>query len=93
MKFKTVARSVAYAVVFDPADQGLVDAALIDKILQQPADRIIGKRSDDGGVQAEAAFQTAGDVVFAAAFADVEGSCGGDAAVAWIEAEHDFAQD
>jgi hypothetical protein len=83
---------VADTVVFDPADQRLVDAPLIDKILKEAADRIIGKGRDDGGVQTEAAFQSARDVVFAAAFTDFEGTRRGDAAVAGIKAQHDFTE-
>ena len=91
-KIESVARGVAYSIVFNPADQRLVDTALINKILKKPADGIIGKRGDDGGVQAEAALQSTSDIIFAAALADFEGTRRGDAAVAWIEAEHDFAQ-
>ena len=42
--------------------------------------------------QAEAAAQAAGDVVFAAAFPGGELAGGADAALAGIEAEHDFAE-
>ena len=91
-EIEAVARGVADAIVFDPADQRLIDAALINEILKKAANGIIGKRGDDGSVQAETAFQSASDVVFAAAFADFEGTCRGDAAVAGIEAEHDFAE-
>jgi hypothetical protein len=91
-EIKAVSRCVAYAIVFDPADQRLVYAALINKILKQPADGIIGEDRDDGGVQAETALQSARYVVFAATFADFEGTRGGDGAVAGVKAEHDFTE-
>src|ERR1700675_2159790 len=91
-KIEAVARRVAYAVMFDPANQRLVYASLIDKVLQQPPHGIIGERRDDRGVQAEAALQSAGDIVFAAALAHIEGSRRGNAAVTWVEAQHDFAK-
>ena len=50
----------------------LVDAALVHQVFDQAADGVVGERGDDGGLEAEAAAQAAGDVVLAAAFPDVE---------------------
>src|SRR5215469_7806725 len=70
------------AVIFDPAHQRLIDAALIHQILNEAAYRIIGERGDDGGIHAKAAFEAARDVVFAAAFVGFEVARSGGAAVA-----------
>ena len=43
-------------------------------------------------LQAEAFAQAAGDVVFAAAFPDLEFAGGADAALAGVEPQHDFAE-
>jgi len=51
------------------------------------------KAVHDGGFQAEAFAQAAGGVVLAAAFPDLEVAGGADAALAGIEAEHDFAEE
>jgi hypothetical protein len=56
------------------------------------ADLVVNERSDDGGFQAEAFAETAGGIVFAAAFPDLEVPGGADAALAGIEAKHDFAE-
>ena len=61
-------------------------------ILRQPPDRIIGKGRDDRRVQAEATFQSARDVVFAAAFPHLKLTRGVNAPVARIEPQHDFAE-
>ncbi len=91
-EIKAVAGGAADAIVLDPADERWVDAALIHEILKQAADGIIGEGGDHGGVQAEAALQAARDVVFAAAFADIERPRCGDALFAGIEAHHDFTE-
>ena len=75
-----------------PLDEFGGDAALQDEILEQPADVVVGERGADGGLEAEAAAQAAGDVVFAAAFPDPELARGADAALARVEPQHDFAQ-
>ena len=70
----------------------MIDAALEDEVFDEAADGVVGERGGDGGAQAEAAAQSAGHVVFAAALPDLELACGVDAGVAGIEAEHDFAE-
>ena len=89
---EAVADIAADAIVLDPFEQGEVDAALEHEVFDKAADGVVGKRGGDGGTQAEAATEAAGDVVFAAALPDLEVAGGVDAGVAGIEAEHDFAK-
>ncbi len=91
-EIQAVADRAADAVERNPFDERRVDAALHDEIFDETADWIVGERRDDGGAFAEAFAEAAGDVVFAAAFPDVEGARRMDAAFAWIEAEHDFTE-
>ena len=92
MKVQPVAHRAAHAVKRHPLDEFRVHAALQNKILDQPPDLVVGERGANGGLEAEAAAQAAGDVVFAAAFPDLEFAGRADAAFARIEPEHDFAQ-
>ncbi len=71
---------------------GQVDSALEHEVFDEAADGVVGERGDDGCLEAEAAAESAGYVVLAAAFGGDELACGGDAVVAGIEAEHDFAE-
>src|SRR5712664_1644727 len=91
-KIEAVARRAAHAVVLHPAHQRLVHAALVNEILKEPPDRIIGERRDDRGVQAEATLQPACDVVFPAAFAHFKGSRRCNPPVSRVEPHHDLAQ-
>jgi len=89
---EAVADVAADAVVLDPLEQREVDTALEHEVFDEAADGVVGERGGDGGAQAEAATEAAGDVVFAAALPDLELAGGVDAGVAGIEAEHDFAE-
>ena len=89
---EAVAHGAADAVVGDPLEQGGVDAALEDEVFDEAADGVLSERGSDGGAQAEAAAQAAGHVVLAAAFPNGEVAGGVDAALAGVEAQHDFAQ-
>ena len=91
-KVEAVADGAAHAVVGNPFEQGSIHAALQDEVFDQAADGVVGQRGGDGGAQAEAAAQSAGHVVFAAALPHLKLARGVDAALAGIEAEHDFAQ-
>jgi hypothetical protein len=91
-KIQAVADSAAHSVMLHPSDQRLVDATLINKILNKPPDWIVGERGNDGGVQPEAALQATRNVVFAAPFVYIKMSRGSNAAVARIEAQHHFPQ-
>ena len=91
-EIEAVAHRPADAVVGHPLDELGRHAALQDEILEQPADVVVRKRGADGGAQAEAAAQTAGDVVFAAAFPDLEFARCAHAPFAGVKPQHDFAQ-
>ena len=86
-----VADRAADAVVLDPR-HALLDAALEHQVFDEAADGVVRERGDDGGVEAEAALQPAGDVVLAAALPHLERARGVDAEVAGIEPQHDFAE-
>jgi hypothetical protein len=58
----------------------LVHAALVDEVLHQAAHRVVDQRRHHRRLQAEAALEAAGDVVFAAAFPHLERARGVDAA-------------
>src|ERR1022692_2803636 len=58
----------ADTVVFPPAEVCLLDAALIDQVLDEVTDRVVGQGGDKPGSQAEAPLQAARDVVLPAAF-------------------------
>ena len=77
---------------FDPFHVRLIDAALIDQILNQAADRIVGKSRHDRRVETETSFQSASDIVFAAAFPHLERPRRVYPLIARIEPEHHFAE-
>src|SRR5207248_5443911 len=60
---ESVAGGVADAIVLNPAHERLINAALINQILEQTADRITGEGGDDGAFHTEAALQPTRDVV------------------------------
>src|SRR5207245_7177106 len=73
-KIQTVARHPAHSIMFDPAHQRLVHAALVHEVLQKTPNGIIGECRDDRRVQAETALQSARDVIFPAPLAHLESS-------------------
>src|SRR5690242_16560235 len=91
-EIQAVAHTAADAVELDPADQRLVDAALVNQILEQPPDGVVGERGHDRAIQPETALQAARDIVLAAAFAHIEGPSGGDPAIPGIEPQHHLSQ-
>ena len=91
-KVEAVADGAADAIVRDPADQGLIDAALIDEVLRETADGIIGEHGDDGSIETKTAFEAASDIIFAATFINIKAARGPDPFFAGVEAEHDFAE-
>ncbi len=91
-KVDAVAADPADAVGLFPVDEVGVHAPLLDEVLHQPADLVVGKGGDHGGVHAEALVQAADDVIFAAALPGAEGAGGTDTALAGIEAQHDLAK-
>ena len=89
---EAVADRTADAVVLAPLDEVGVHAALHHEVLEQAADLVVDERRAHGGAEVEALAQAAGDVVFAAAFPDLELARGAHAAFARVEAEHDFTE-
>ena len=89
---EAVANGAAYAVEGDPFEERSVDAALKDAVFDEAANGVVGERGGDGGAEAEAAAETAGDVVLAAALPNREVTRGVNASLARVEAEHDFAE-
>jgi hypothetical protein len=89
---EAIANGATDPVVWDEFEQGGIDSALEDEVFNEAADWVIGESGCDGGSQAEAAAESAGHVVFAAALPDMELARSVDASVAGIEAEHDLAQ-
>ena len=89
---EAVAHRAADAVVLGPAEVRLVHATLVDEVLHEAAHRVVDQRGHHRRVQAEAALEAAGDVVFAAALPHLERARGVDAALAGVEAEHHLAE-
>jgi hypothetical protein len=89
---EAVANLASYAVIWNPFEQGSVNSALQHQVFNEAADGVVGERGGNGGAQAEAAAQAAGDVVFAAALPNLEMARGMDAVLAGIEAQHHLAQ-
>src|SRR5205807_6418668 len=75
-KVEPVAGGLADAIVLNPAHERLINAALINQILEQTADRITGEGGDDGAFHTEAALQPTRDVVLSASLTDFKRSCG-----------------
>src|SRR5258708_21458629 len=67
-KVEAIAHATANAVILDPAHHRLLHATLIDQVLQQAANRVVGKRGDDACVDAKTPLEAACHVVLTAAF-------------------------
>ena len=91
-EIQPVTHTTAHAVILDPFEMRLIDSALINQILNQTADGIVCQRGNDRGIHSETTPQSARDVVFATAFPNLKSARGVNAAIAWIEPEHHFAQ-
>src|SRR5712692_4644566 len=91
-KIQTVADRASHAVKGHPADIFLTDASLEDQIFDKAANWIVRKGGHDGRVHPKASAKAAGDVVFASPFPCTKMARGGDALVARIEPQHDFAK-
>ncbi len=87
-----IAHAFAHAIIGHPFDVGGVQAALKDEVFNQAADLVVGKGGQDTGGVAEAAAESAGDVVFAAAFPGGEVAGCADAAFTGVETEKDFTK-
>ena len=80
------------SVVRRPAHERGVDSALEHEVLDEAPDVVVRQGGDDRGAQPEAASQSAGHVVLAPAFPDLELAGGADPTLARIEAQHHFAE-
>src|SRR5215831_19670703 len=91
-KIQTVSDCASHTVVGHPSDQGLIDATLINEILDEASDSVIRERSHDRRLQTEASLQRPGHVVFAAAFINIEIASCPDSLVACFEKEQAFTE-
>src|SRR5262247_1188403 len=91
-KVQTVSDCASNTVVGHPSDQGLIDAALINQILDEASNGVIRECSHNRRLQTKASLQRPGHVVFAAAFIDIEIASRPDSLVAGIESHHDFTE-
>src|ERR1700687_6062553 len=91
-EIQPVPYSPAYAIIWRPANVLLADAPLQHEVFDQSSDGIVSERGHNGRIKTEAALEPAGYVVFAAAFPGTKMTSGGNASIAGIEAQHDFAQ-
>ena len=87
-----VAHLAPHAVVGDPAEMCPLDAALVDEVVDQPADGVVGERRHDRGAKTEAALEAAGDVVLAAPLPRLERARRLDPPLARVEAQHHLAE-
>src|SRR4029077_8902824 len=76
------------SVVRYPSNVLLRNTPLQHEIFDEASDRIIGERSDDGGLETKAAAQSSRHVVLSAAFPSAKMAGGGNAFVAGIEPQH-----
>lgn len=89
---QAVAHGTADAVVRRPVDEGRVQAAAQDDVLEQPTDLVVGECRDDRAAEVEAAPERPSDVVLRAAVPDVEGTGRADAPVSRVQPQHDLAK-
>lgn len=91
-EIEPVADRSADAVVLAPPDERGFDPALHDEVLDEMPDLIIDQCGADSRAQPEAFAQTARGIVFSAAFPSRELTRRAHPSLAWIEAQHDFAE-
>src|SRR5579864_4994729 len=89
---QSVAHRSTNSVIGEPGDPGGVHPSLKDEVFDQSSDVVVRERGDESGAVSEAAAEAAGDVVFAAAFPDLERARRADASITRIESKHHFAQ-
>ncbi len=87
-KVETVAHGAANAVKLHPLQMRLVHTALVDQILDQSTNCVIGERGHDRGVHTETALQSARDVILTAAFPHLKTARGRDTSLTRIETHH-----
>src|SRR5258707_842165 len=86
-EIQTVARRAPHPIMRHPTNVSLIDTTLIQQILHQASDWIVGKRGHVRGVQTEAPLQPARNVVLPATLAPFEVPPRRDPPVAGIEAQ------
>src|SRR2546425_1700864 len=91
-EIQPIAHRASNSIKGNPADVRLVDATLINEVLNQASNRIVRERGDQGRIHAEASTQSACDVILASALPNPKCSRGRDAAVARIQPQHHFAE-
>ena len=91
-KVQPVARRPPQSIMFHPANQRLINAALINQVLEQAPHRIIHKRRHYCRLQPEAALQSPRHVVLSAALAHFKASRRRNSPLARIEPHHHLAQ-
>src|SRR6266567_5617064 len=89
---QSVTHRAAQAVVIYPLDVRLVDAALVDEVLNEPADRVVGERRHYRRIQPETAFQPSRNVVLASALPNLKRPRGMNSSFTRIEAKHHLAE-
>src|SRR5438093_8576716 len=87
-KVESVAGGVADAIVLNPAHERLINAALINQILEQAADRIASEGGNDGGFHTEAALPPTRAVVFSASLPHFNRPPGSHTSPTPIHADH-----
>src|SRR3954465_15884309 len=91
-EIQTDTRVLAQPIEVTPDHVRHVHTALHDQILDQPAEIVLRQRSRDHRALAPALTHRTRDVVFAAAFPDLEAARVAHATEARIETQHHFAE-
>jgi len=91
-EIEAVTADPADAVCLLPADQGSVNAALLDEILHESADFIVCECCQDSSIHAKTLVKTTDYIVFSAAFPCAEASGCSDSAFARIQTKHYLAE-
>ena len=92
-EIQAIPNLAADAVKRHPFDELRIDATLQNEIFNQVTDFVFGEGGDDGGVHSKRASQTAGNVVFAAAFPCPKLSRRANPSLTGIETQHDFTRE
>ena len=89
---EAVSDRAADTVERSPFQMRSLDATLVDQVLDETPDRVVGERRDERRAHPEATLQPARDVVLASAFPGPERPRGRYPAVTWVEPQHDLAE-
>src|SRR5262245_12443527 len=91
-KVQTVADRPSNAVVLHPANVGLLNAPLVNQILNQAAHWIVSKCCYNSSFQAKAALQPSSHVVLSPTFPTLKSSRGCNPSIPRIEPQHHLSQ-